>query len=348
MAYPAGARNTSTNSSLPKGKIKPGSYVKPGGKATGNMKDYALNTQARRDEYTARGWKQDKTTEIKSSTPAASQPSTLGKGSANPYGSNHMRPKSKAEIEAYSKSLGDGKTTEYQAMQNNRGSKPRIDSNIKGSTSKVDDVKMQDVNAAENRIANNNAVGKNTNIAKLTNNPPKISAGDIDKTIDTKSSGGVVSKSAMRSDGAHSLAQARGINPTAGAKSKLDGLVTGLDKTSSYANLDSSPGKTAVSQIRKEAASAPKQTTLAPGGGSGMGQAHAMNMSMASTVNKATDKKGLFAGLKERRAANKATTPDPSQTTLKQKDSAGPITSSSKAGPVDVMKLYEDERSKYL
>jgi hypothetical protein len=39
-------------------------YVKEGGKATGNMKDYKLNSQARRDEYTTRGWKQDDTTKV--------------------------------------------------------------------------------------------------------------------------------------------------------------------------------------------------------------------------------------------------------------------------------------------
>jgi len=44
-------------------KNKP--YVKKGGKATGNIKDYALNSQKRADEYTARGWKQDATTKVK-------------------------------------------------------------------------------------------------------------------------------------------------------------------------------------------------------------------------------------------------------------------------------------------
>jgi len=38
------------------------SYVKTGGKATGSMKDYKIGSQARSDEYTARGWKQDATT----------------------------------------------------------------------------------------------------------------------------------------------------------------------------------------------------------------------------------------------------------------------------------------------
>lgn len=52
---------------------KPGSYVKPGGKATGNMKDYALNSQGRRDEYTARGWKQDATTSVKGGNKVVSE-----------------------------------------------------------------------------------------------------------------------------------------------------------------------------------------------------------------------------------------------------------------------------------
>jgi len=43
-------------------KKKP--YVKKGGKATGSMKDYALNSQARRDEYDARGWAHDETTKV--------------------------------------------------------------------------------------------------------------------------------------------------------------------------------------------------------------------------------------------------------------------------------------------
>ncbi len=58
---------------VPTGGKKPGSYVKPGGKATGNMKDYALNSQARRDEYTARGWKQDDTTTIKGGNKSVSE-----------------------------------------------------------------------------------------------------------------------------------------------------------------------------------------------------------------------------------------------------------------------------------
>lgn len=39
-------------------------YVKKGGKSTGKMSDYALNSQERADEYTARGWAQDSTTKV--------------------------------------------------------------------------------------------------------------------------------------------------------------------------------------------------------------------------------------------------------------------------------------------
>lgn len=41
-------------------KKKP--YVKPGGKATGNMRDYKIGSRERYNEYEARGWKQDATT----------------------------------------------------------------------------------------------------------------------------------------------------------------------------------------------------------------------------------------------------------------------------------------------
>ena len=37
-------------------------YVKSGGKATGNIKDYAHGSKERYAEYEARGWKQDETT----------------------------------------------------------------------------------------------------------------------------------------------------------------------------------------------------------------------------------------------------------------------------------------------
>ena len=55
---------TTTTPTTTETKKKNKPYVKKGGKATGNMKDYKLNSQARRDEYAARGWKQDDTTKV--------------------------------------------------------------------------------------------------------------------------------------------------------------------------------------------------------------------------------------------------------------------------------------------
>ena len=44
-------------------KKEPGSYVKEGGTATGEMKDYPLLSEERKAEYDARGWKYDDTIE---------------------------------------------------------------------------------------------------------------------------------------------------------------------------------------------------------------------------------------------------------------------------------------------
>jgi hypothetical protein len=54
------------------------SYVKEGGTATGNMKDYKISSQERADEYTARGWKKDHTTKVakKKDSKAIKQEST--------------------------------------------------------------------------------------------------------------------------------------------------------------------------------------------------------------------------------------------------------------------------------
>ena len=44
-------------------KKESGSYVKPGGEATGDMKDYPLLSEKRKTEYDARGWDYDDTIE---------------------------------------------------------------------------------------------------------------------------------------------------------------------------------------------------------------------------------------------------------------------------------------------
>ena len=56
-------------------KVK-GAYVKKGGKATGNMKDYAIGSKSRYNEYESRGWKQDDTTKGGAPRPAATAPAT--------------------------------------------------------------------------------------------------------------------------------------------------------------------------------------------------------------------------------------------------------------------------------
>ena len=60
-------------------KSKP--YVKSGGKATGNMKDYAIGSKERYAEYEARGWAHDATT--KGGKPTAEQYTTSGEGGDN-------------------------------------------------------------------------------------------------------------------------------------------------------------------------------------------------------------------------------------------------------------------------
>ena len=53
---------------------KTGGYVKKGGTSTGNIKDYKAGTEARRNEYTARGWKQDSTTKINKDSTTPKKP----------------------------------------------------------------------------------------------------------------------------------------------------------------------------------------------------------------------------------------------------------------------------------
>jgi len=55
--------NTPADNSTPPAKkpTGPKPYVKPGGKATGSIKNYAIGSDARRKEYDARGWAYDST-----------------------------------------------------------------------------------------------------------------------------------------------------------------------------------------------------------------------------------------------------------------------------------------------
>ena len=59
MANKIRIRDYFTTSALPKGASAKGT-----GKKTSSMKNFGLNTQARADEYTKRGWKQDATSKV--------------------------------------------------------------------------------------------------------------------------------------------------------------------------------------------------------------------------------------------------------------------------------------------
>jgi|TARA_R110002096_G_scaffold100827_1_gene223320 hypothetical protein len=93
-------------------------YVKKGGKATGSMKDYALNTQGRRDEYDARGWAQDKTTEVAAKVDTKNITVTGGDGNKNAVvtrGKNQNASKitdsekrSNRDVARYDKRTGEG------------------------------------------------------------------------------------------------------------------------------------------------------------------------------------------------------------------------------------------------
>ena len=58
----------------PEKSKKTGGYVKKGCTSTGNIKDYKAGTEARRNEYTARGWKQDSTTKTNSDSTTPTRP----------------------------------------------------------------------------------------------------------------------------------------------------------------------------------------------------------------------------------------------------------------------------------
>ena len=68
VAIGSGVSSLMSPSSGDDSKKKPTPTPSSGKKYDTNMKDFALNSQARRDEYTKRGWKQDDTTTIKSNS----------------------------------------------------------------------------------------------------------------------------------------------------------------------------------------------------------------------------------------------------------------------------------------
>ena len=113
-----------------------------------------------------------------------------------------------------SSSLGNGPDKKNASLHANRSVSSKINSNIKGNTSNVKDIKMQDVNAAENKLANAGKPGadmsgagkkeaiKNSNgtfeVTKDNNNIV-TNFKTISTGAKTKSSSGIVSGSGVSS-----------------------------------------------------------------------------------------------------------------------------------------------------
>lgn len=93
---------------------KTGGYVKKGGTSTGNIKDYKAGTEARRNEYTTRGWKQDSTT---STPPKDRKQKTKASGRQSELSQTSLGKKGKQ------KKFGDEVT--MQSTRNNKKSTPK-------------------------------------------------------------------------------------------------------------------------------------------------------------------------------------------------------------------------------
>lgn len=100
--------------------MKAGGYVKPGGKATGEMKDYALNSQERADEYDARGWAQDDTTKV--SDKAQARTDAADAGPTTTFTGDSKGKRTETTKDATGSSSGKEMTTE---VDYNRGGKKK-------------------------------------------------------------------------------------------------------------------------------------------------------------------------------------------------------------------------------
>jgi len=165
--------DTSTNGGS---KKKPGSYVKPGGKATGNMKDYALNSQARRDEYTARGWKQDATTSVKGGNKVVSELKS------NPVVQNKPEIKSNVTITPPATSAVDTQKDKNKIDRKNRSidkKQAKIDAATESGNDKKAKRKQRSLDNKKARLSDKGLLDKQymTNLSGggggLTQDPPE-------------------------------------------------------------------------------------------------------------------------------------------------------------------------------
>jgi len=133
-------------------KVK-GAYVKKGGKATGNIKDYAIGSKSRYNEYESRGWKQDATTKGGAPKPTtvtapATAPATASQTrNANSIGGNIGRDNS-----------ADAITRRAQASQNKKDLAPTGE---RAATKPPETVKK----VTKEELAANAKIAKNKKIA---------------------------------------------------------------------------------------------------------------------------------------------------------------------------------------
>ena len=237
------------------------SYIKTRNASKKGTREYAI-AQNKINEAYGVSKRYDVPDAVKPKTPK------MTKGLNGPEVERTIKPKSKAEVEAYAndKSNFAGKT-QYEAMGNS------------GQSSSP--------------APQNKAVGKNDNITKLTG--PQLKT-DLDAALKKKFDDGSASShalSGMSLKTGNNTAQKSTLNAKPGSRADNSG---------------SSPKK-------------PMRTSLGEGVGSGMAMIDNSMKSMARMTGDMTGGgKGLFGGIKERRAAKQAQTPDPTKTTLKAKD----------------------------
>ena len=119
-------------------------YVKKGGKATGSMKDYKIGSQARSDEYTARGWKQD-------STSTVTKPKVKAVSATPSVGVKEVSIKSKLDSKKETESKAPEQTRKTASIDKKQGKadKARANGNEKKAVRKEKAIKKKKARVAK-------------------------------------------------------------------------------------------------------------------------------------------------------------------------------------------------------
>jgi len=276
-----------------KPKVKPGSYVKPGGKATGSMKDYPLYSQARRDEYTARGWKQDATTKVKSSTPK------MTKGLNGPEVERKIKPKSKAEVEAYANNSANFKgDTQFDAMQAGTGNKVKGNTSVASGNTKTKGNTTIASGNTKNKTKGGNTInvgsGNDNSKTKVQGDKTKIKVGKgativvSDQSTNTGTSSSLPTKYGPKgvNSGQDAPPVGGGIPSSVARKSAAAADKTQVTNNTNVNKITASTAKGSGTPTTGDMNSISSRTTMPRGGGSGMGQISAVKNEIASLANK--------------------------------------------------------------